>query len=418
MKFKFIYIFLLILFILPIDSMAISSIDFARSKGHVIDDRYAPKGSIIVEAKTGTIIWEEDIHKKWTPASMSKLMTIALVFDEIKEGKISLDTDVFVDQKYVDIANMRQLSNNKMILGANYSVSELLDLVIVPSSAVATYMLADLVEKDRTLFIKKLNEKAISLGMKDTIYVNPIGVPNKLLGSLAVKGLPEDDNYTTAYDYALLCQYLVNTYPELLNHTYKSQITMKPGTKYQDVINGHNHSLLGARFPLEGADGIKTGSAGMGYNHSVTAKRGDMRLIEIILGVSKWGDKNAENMRHIIGNELLEDAFSKYEYKLILDKGEHNINGKKVKLSTPLYDLILKDVNYDFILNEKDKTISINYDRKILDNNNIPTVKYEVYNIKKNNKYNNINLNIFLFLGLFVFIILLTILIVFYKKNN
>ena len=211
-------ILLILIFLCNIKSVyAISSIDFARSKGNIIDDKYAPAGSIIVEANTGTILWSENIDTKWRPASMSKLMTILLAYDAIKEGKFSLDTKVDVSNKYIDISKNPNLSNNKMKLGCTYTVADLIDLIIVPSSAAATYMLADMINPNRYEFVKMLNDRAKSLGMKNTVYSNPIGVINKLLNGLAVTSSWNDDNYTTSYDYAILCSYLINNYKDLLN---------------------------------------------------------------------------------------------------------------------------------------------------------------------------------------------------------
>ena len=207
-----------------------SSLAVANSKGYSIDQRYSPAGSIITEIKKGQILWDENSTMKWTPASMSKLMTVALTYDAIKKGKLSINTAVPVKERHARIAANSSLSNNNMQVGASYTVGELIELIAVPSSAAATYMLMDLLAPDIDTFVKMMNKKAKELGMVNTRYVNPIGVLNVLLGKDGPSGDPYADNYTTAHDYACLCTYLVTNYPDLLKHTKNANLVSKPGT--------------------------------------------------------------------------------------------------------------------------------------------------------------------------------------------
>lgn len=222
-----------------------SSLAVANSKGYSIDQRYSPAGTIITEIKTGQILWDENSTVEWTPASMSKLMTIALTYDAIKEGKLSIDTVVPVKERHARVSANSNLSNNKMQVGASYTVGELMELIAVPSSAAATYMLMDLLAPDIDTFVTMMNNKAKELGMVNTKYVNPIGVLNVLLGQEGPSGDPYADNYTSARDYACLCTYLVTNYPDLLNHTINANLVSKPGTIYEEHFEGHNYSLPG-----------------------------------------------------------------------------------------------------------------------------------------------------------------------------
>lgn len=353
------------------------SIDVARSKGHVIAQRYSPAGSIITEINTGQILWSENRNVEWTPASMSKLMTIALAYDAIRDKKISLDTVVTVKEKHVRIGKNSKLSNNNMQLGCTYTVAEIIDLIIVPSSAAATYLMMDLLAPDIDTYVAMLNKKAAELNMVNTRYVNPVGVLNYLLGEYAPSGDPNDDNYTSPQDYACLCSYLVENYPDLLNHTKHANIVVKQGTKYEEKFHGYNFSLEGTKYAFPGADGIKTGSARNGYNYSMTAKRGNTRMIEIVLGVSKWEDLDGEYYRHPIGNAILEDAFAKYEYKKILDKGIYKIDGKTIEIVKPLYDCVPKKWKEDFVCDFKKNTIKAKIvNREYLPGYSEPSTKF------------------------------------------
>ena len=337
-----------------------SSLAVANSKGYSIDQRYSPAGTIITEIKTGQILWDENSTVEWTPASMSKLMTIALTYDAIKEGKLSIDTVVPVKERHARVSANSNLSNNKMQVGASYTVGELMELIAVPSSAAATYMLMDLLAPDIDTFVTMMNNKAKELGMVNTKYVNPIGVLNVLLGQDGPSGDPYADNYTSAKDYACLCTYLVTNYPDLLNHTINANLVSKPGTIYEERFEGHNYSLPGEKYVFPGADGIKTGSARKGYNYSLTAKQGNTRMIEIVLGVSVWGDSSAESMRHLIGNSILEDAFAKYEYRKVLSAGKYSVKGKIIEVKEDFYDCVPKDYKPKFICDFKNKKLKLN----------------------------------------------------------
>jgi len=221
-------------------------------------------------------------------------------------------------------------------------------------------MLMDLLAPDIDTFVTMMNNKAKELGMVNTKYVNPIGVLNVLLGQEGPSGDPYADNYTSARDYACLCTYLVTNYPDLLNHTINANLVSKPGTIYEEHFEGHNYSLPGEKYAFPGADGIKTGSARKGYNYSLTAKQGNTRMIEIVLGVSVWGDSSAESMRHLIGNSILEDAFAKYEYRKVLSAGKYSVKGKIIDVKEDFYDCVPKDYKPKFICDFKNKKLKLN----------------------------------------------------------
>ena len=356
-----------------------SSLAVANSKGYSIDQRYSPAGTIITEIKTGQILWDENSTVEWTPASMSKLMTIALTYDAIKAGKLSIDTVVPVKERHARVSANSNLSNNKMQVGASYTVGELMELIAVPSSAAATYMLMDLLAPDIDTFVTMMNNKAKELGMVNTKYVNPIGVLNVLLGQEGPSGDPYADNYTSAKDYACLCTYLVTNYPDLLNHTINANLVSKPGTIYEEHFEGHNYSLPGEKYAFPGADGIKTGSARKGYNYSLTAKQGNTRMIEIVLGVSVWGDSSAESMRHLIGNSILEDAFAKYEYRKVLSAGKYSVKGKIIEVKKDFYDCVPKDYKPKFICDFKNKKLKLNIsNRQYLNGFAEPSASFEL----------------------------------------
>ena len=315
-----------------------------REAGYDVTPEIAPKASIVVNAENGQILWGDNIDLQRDPASTTKTMVIYLTMKAIKEGKISMDTEVVATANDQAIADIYALSNNKIKEGVTYTVSELLTMTLVPSSNIATLMLAHLIhEGDDASFIVLMNETAQSLGMTKTVFYNGTGaVVEAFEGYYAPQGYDHTaHNLTTVKDLATLAYHLVNEFPEILDFTNDTVVTVKQGTLYEETFDSYNHSLPGDPMGIEGVDGIKTGSSpSAGYNSIVTAKRGDTRLITVVLGASQWGDPEGEFVRHYYVNALLEKTFKTYSRQLVLPKGKQEINGKSYEVSEDLYALV------------------------------------------------------------------------------
>ena len=305
-----------------------------------------PKSSLVIDGSTGDVVWEDNVDEVRDPASMSKLMTLYLVFEAIKEGKISEKTVITATPQDQAIANIYEISNNKIVAGVDYTVAELITMTIVPSSNATTVMLANyLSDNDPDAFLDRMNAKAQELGMTNTKWFNASGA-----AAVSFKGYYNPQNYdntlsnqTTARDLAILAYNFVNHHPEILNYTNKAKVTVKAGTPYEETFETYNYSLPGAKYALKGVDGMKTGSSPNGaFNYIATIKRGDQRMIAVIMGVGDWSDQDGEYYRHPFGNALIEKAYADYEYKKLLSKGEQEIDGQKYKLSEDFYATVKK----------------------------------------------------------------------------
>ncbi len=366
----------------PTLALAKTSLEVANEHGAELSEHYQPKGSIVTEDHTGRILWAEDIDTQWTPASMSKLMVILLAYDAIDQGKLTLNTEAPVTDEIVKLCQNYELANNNMQKGASYTVGELIDLIIVPSSAAGTYMLADLVNPDRAELVKMMNDRAQSLQMTDTHYANPIGVRNEQLGFIApANSDPKADNISSVRDYAILTGELINKYPDILNHTKNFRITVKEGTPYEEVFKGYVHSLPGARYEYEGTEGIKSGSADKGYNYTTTCKRGDTRLNLVIMGVGWWELEDAEWKRHLIGNALYDEAYDAYEYRQILAKGEtYTVGDRTFTAKEDLYDCVHKGFTFDnLVIDTENNTARTDTQTDFLPGYQAPTAKIAIH---------------------------------------
>ena len=305
-----------------------------------------PKSSLVIDANTGDVLWKDNIDEVRDPASMSKLMTLYLLFESMKQGKVSKDAVVTATASDQAISKIYEISNNNIVAGVDYTVPELITMTVVPSSNVATIMLANLMSNNNPdAFIDRMNEKAKELGMTNTTWNNPSGAAiSTFQGLYNSYNYPNEmANQTTARDLAILVYHFIKEYPDILNYTNQAKVTVKEGTPYEETFDTYNYSLPGAKYALKGVDGLKTGSSPRGaFNYIATIKRGNQRLISVVMGVGDWSDQDGEYYRHPFGNALIEKAFADYRYKKLLDKGGQTIDGKTYTLDQPFYATVKK----------------------------------------------------------------------------
>lgn len=341
---------LFVLFLIPLETpvhAAEDIMEITKSAGYTdVLAENKPKASIVVDGANGQILWEDNSEVVREPASISKMMTVFLVFDAIKEGKFDLDTKIKATENDQAISQLYAISNNNIVAGVEYPVRELLKMVVVPSSNVATVMLANAVSKnDAGGFIKQMNEKAQTIGMKNTVFYNCSGASAASFeGLYSPAGFdPNGSNTSTARDLATMVFHLINEHPEVLDFTNQPKVTAMAGTPYEETFETYNYSLPGAKYGFEGVDGMKTGSGpSSAFNYIATVKRGNTRLIEVILGVGDWSDQDGEYYRHPFGNALLKKVFDEYEHRLLLAKGTHKIKGKSIQLAEDFYGVVKK----------------------------------------------------------------------------
>lgn len=317
-------------------------VKMAQAAGYPATAEIAPKSAILVDGDTGQVIWGHNIDLQWSPASISKTMVIYLVMEAVKAGQISMDTEVVATETDQAIAGIYAISNNNIVAGVSYTVSELLSMTFVPSSNVATLMLAHLIfDGTDGEFVALMNQTAQKLGMTNTVFHNATGAESAAYeGYYLPEGYdPEAPNLSSAKDLAILTYHLLKNHPEIVDFTDDISVTVKAGTPYEETFHSYNHSLpddpdgLG----IAGVDGLKTGSSPIAaYNAIVTAKRDGKRLINVTMGVSRWEDQTGEHVRHYFVNGLLEHMSKNYELREVLPAGQHLIDGQKYELAQPL----------------------------------------------------------------------------------
>ena len=312
-----------------------SSITITKNEGNSVSEADTPKGDIVVNLSNGEILFQENPDNVVDPASLSKLMTIFMVYDAIKSGKIKLEDKVVATKNDQAISNLTNLSNSPIVEGVEYPVSELIKMALLPSSNAAVLMLANLINPNADDYVDLINQKAQELGMTNTKFVGASGAVTKdFEGFYTVQRYPSNEtNQSTARDLAKMVVAMVKAHPEITEITKNKELTVMSGTPYAKTITNTNHSVEGDLLAYPGIVGLKTGTSERdGFNYIGIYKQDGVELVEVILGVGQFADHHGEYNRHKIGNALLQYVFKNFEHKTLFNPGTQTIDGQKVTL--------------------------------------------------------------------------------------
>lgn len=251
------------------------------------------KGAIATDAATGAVIFEDNADAVSPPASMTKLMTYAVLDDLIRSGAISLTTPVTVTREDAKVALIRDSTEVWLMQGETFPVEELIYAMMIQSANDAAYTLAHKAGGTVSTFVARMNAKARELGMLHSTFRSPHGFPPPS------RRISEGD-LTTPRDFSILCRYLL-LHTDVLKYTSVKSRTFGSGVRLQPVLmNNHNH-LLGK---IPGVDGLKTGfTSGAGFCLSATAERNGRRIIVVMM------DSPDSRTRDLNVQELITEAF-------------------------------------------------------------------------------------------------------------
>ncbi len=255
------------------------------------------KGAIVIDAATGKTLFENNPDIVTPPASMTKLMTFAVLFDKLADKTITLSTPVTVDGSDAKMGGTQVFLKEKEV----FSVEELIYAMMIQSANDAAHALARSSAGSVAGFVELMNAKARALGMKQTTFRSPHGLPPS---SRRIA----DGDLSTPRDFALLCTYLLQktdvlTYTSVRKKDFGSS---RPGGPQH--MENHN-KLLGK---VNGVDGLKTGyTVGAGYCLSATALRNGKRVIVVIMGsFGKNGEIDKGHSRDLKTADLIEKGFT------------------------------------------------------------------------------------------------------------
>nr|WP_312857278.1 serine hydrolase [Neobacillus endophyticus] len=287
-------------------------------------------GAILVDGKTGRVLYEKNADTPLGIASMTKMMTEYMLLDAIKKGKVSWDQTYTVDDEVYKMSQDRSLSNVPLRQGGQYNVKELYQAVAIYSADAAAIALAEIMGGSETNFVKMMNAEAEKLGLKHYKFVNASGLNNAdYKGMQPSVGGPTDENLMSTRDVATLAFHLINDFPEVLQTSSIPKMTFRQGTK--DAINmpNWNWMLPSLVYGYQGMDGLKTGHTDFaGYCFTGTAERDGKRFITVVQNAKDANGKGGYSARFSETRKMLDYAFSNYSKQQIFPK-HYEIKGNK-----------------------------------------------------------------------------------------
>lgn len=284
---------------------------------------------VLMEKSTGKILYELDSTKENPPASMTKIMSMILIMDQIKMGKLAFNDKVVISE------NASSMGGSQVYLNTNetYKVEELLKSVAIASANDAVVALAEKTYGSVEKFVEKMNQKCKEIGCKNTNFVNP-------------HGLDAEGHYSSSYDMALMARYLITNHEDILKFTsiYEDYLHRPDGSQTWLV---NTNKLV--RF-YDNVDGLKTGfTEGAGYCLTATAKRGEMRLISVVMGVDTIDNRTSDTVK------LLNYGFNTYKLETIYKKGKVIDKVKVEKGKKDFVEIVLMNDATELLSNEENK---------------------------------------------------------------
>lgn len=230
------------------------------------------KSAILMELSTGKVLYEHNPDEVLSPASITKIMTLILIFDAIDEGKIGYE-DMVTTSEYA-----KSMGDSQVFLetGEQQTVETLIKCIIIASGNDASVCMAEYVAGSEEAFVAKMNERAAELGMTNTVFKDCCGLCDSM------------DHHTTARDVAIMSRELVTKYPQIYNYSkiWMENITHVTAQGSKEFTLSNTNKLL---KQYEWATGLKTGSTSLAkYCLSATAKKNDIELVAVIMGAPDY----------------------------------------------------------------------------------------------------------------------------------
>lgn len=297
------------------------------------------ESAILYDAKSKTVIFSKNEDKKLPIASMTKLMTLLIVFGEIEQGRLSLEQKVKISQNSADTEGSEAFLDAK----SEYPLSELIMTVIVCSANDSAVALAETVAGSEVNFAKMMNKKAKQLGLKNTNFIN-------------ATGLPAIDHYSSAKDVSIIySQICDNPIYKKYSKIWTTKL-VHPSGRETDIVN--TNRLIRT---FEGCDSGKTGfTKEAGYCLSASATRGDMRLVSVIIGA-----KNSKDRFNAVAN-MFNFGFDNYENKVVLSCKTPIFTAMVKNSKTKEVELFAKEDFVKFLKKGEEFSYSLKYDQKII----------------------------------------------------
>jgi D-alanyl-D-alanine carboxypeptidase (penicillin-binding protein 5/6) len=286
------------------------------------------KSAVLMDSVSGQVLFEENPQIRMAPASFVKLLTLYVAFDALRDGHLKKDDLVSVSPK------AWRMGGSKMFIkpGESVRAEDLIKGIAVASGNDACVALAEYLAGTEEAFVSKMNEKAQSLGLKDSQFKNSHGMPAR-------------DQYTTAFDIAILASHYIEDHPESLSYHSLTDF------EYTGIRQRNRNTLLGMNI---GVDGLMTGHLEKsGYLLAVTAKRDGQRMIAVVMGCDTPRRRIEESRK------MLQYGFKNFSTVEVVKKGDLFGPEKVVKGKLNKVQLIAAEGTWVTVPKGKENSISV-----------------------------------------------------------
>lgn len=278
------------------------------------------KSALLMDAATGKVLYEKNSHEAMPPASVTKVMTMLLIYEAEEAGQFAWEDSVQVSE------HAASMGGSQVFLepGETQTAAEMIKCIAIASANDAAVAMAEFVAGSEEAFVERMNQKAKELGMQDTHFENACG-------------LDTDGHETSAYDIAVMSRELMTRFPEIKEYTTTWQDTIVHKTRKGESEFGLTNTNKLIKW-YEGATGLKTGSTGKAlYCLSGTAERDGLHLIAVVMAAPDFKVRFQETMK------LLDYGFANYSAEKGMPAGEKMAKIPVTKGMTEFVDAIVKE---------------------------------------------------------------------------
>ena len=261
---------------------------------HAIETK--AKNMILMDYQTGEYLFEKEIANPIPPASMSKLMTVYMIFDKLKDGSLSLDDTFKVSENAWRKGGAASGGSTMFLaIGDEVTVDQILKGIIIQSGNDACIVAAENIAGDEDSFVEKMNDKAKEIGLKNSNFAN-------------VTGLPHPDHRMSVEDLAILARKIIGEFPQFYHLFSQKEFV------YNNIKQGNRNPLL---YSMPYADGLKTGhTEEAGFCLTASAKKGERRIIGVMTGLESNKERSDE------ADKMMSWAFREYDNYTLKQKGD------------------------------------------------------------------------------------------------
>ena len=271
------------------------------------------KAAIAVDADTGKIFYAQDSTTPMPIASITKVLSVYVVYDQIKNEQLNLQDQVVISPELAELSTKPELSNVALVANQAYSVESLIHASLIQSANAAVMALGEKVAGNQEQFVNMMRQKAESLGITDAKIISVSGLNNRDLGDFRYPGTGDDEeNEMSAEDVAIIAKHFIEDYPEVLNITSTVQESFGENTAQPSIMQNWNQLLPGLPLQKEGVIGLKTGTTDLAGACFVGVIRQNSReVITVVLHANNQA--NDSNARFVETSKLMDYALNQWQ---------------------------------------------------------------------------------------------------------